>query len=88
MPSSISLQSVAVGKVSALAAGAISSKRASSLCGREDRAGSLRLQSEETGVRSQTAGSERVRAVVLLGIDATARFEQRPDGLPGTAQPR
>ena len=30
---------------------------------------------------AQTAGSERVRAVVLLGNDAKLRFEQRPDGL-------
>jgi alpha-L-fucosidase len=28
-----------------------------------------------------TAGSERVRSVVLLGSDAKLRFEQRPDGL-------
>jgi alpha-L-fucosidase len=30
---------------------------------------------------AQTAGSDRVRAVVLLGNDAKLRFEQRPDGL-------
>jgi len=30
---------------------------------------------------AQMAGSQRVRAVVLLGNDAKLRFEQRPDGL-------
>jgi alpha-L-fucosidase len=30
---------------------------------------------------AQTAGSERVRAVVLLGNDTKLRFEQQPDGL-------
>jgi alpha-L-fucosidase len=37
----------------------------------------------EAVIRSlvQTVGSEKVRAVVLLGNDAKLRFEQRPDGL-------